>query len=184
MPQHSDLVGTIDLLNMLPDWFLEIGDFRALMDTEEIELAQFALFTKLVKDNFFVQTCDLQTLEAYEDLLAIPSDPDKPIAVRRWLVLLSLRRRPPFSLGYFKYMLNEIIGAGNYDLNIDYANYALTLAYTGNDLIVHEGIEMLFIEMLPAHITHTLIENIPAAVDHLYTGMAALNISTRHMPVL
>lgn len=102
------------LTDLLPTVYREIKSMYAAAETEDVELRNFIAMSKRVFDNFFIQTCDVETIKYYEDLLGIEAINKDNLEERREFVLSALNNQKPFTLQYLIEQLDAIFGADNW----------------------------------------------------------------------
>lgn len=103
-----------NLTDLLPTVYREIKSMYAAAETEDVELRNFIAMSKRVLDNFFIQTCDVDTIKYYEDLLGIEAINKDDLEERRAFVLSALNNQKPFTLQYLIEQLDAIFGADNW----------------------------------------------------------------------
>lgn len=108
-----------NLTDLLPTVYREIKSMYAAAETEDVELRNFIAMSKRVFDNFFIQTCDVDTIKYYEDLLGIEAINKDDLEERRAFVLSALNDQKPFTLQYLIEQLDAIFGAGNWSFPDD-----------------------------------------------------------------
>lgn len=92
----------------VPDIYDGVYEMQVLVDAEN-EIFDKALHeTKLLSNNQFIVTADLDGIKRFEDSLNIVSNDNDTIADRRNRVLLRLYTREPFTMHYLNNLLNEI----------------------------------------------------------------------------
>lgn len=164
-------VEEFDLLSLLPPYFQVILDYQELMSTERIELETLWGFIERVWDNLYIQTADEPTLSYYENLLGLVPEEDDDLELRRWRILTTFRRRPPFTLPHLYEFLNESLGIDNYRVDIDYPAYKITITGLVDDLVLFDEVVKVLITLLPAHLEFIHIrENAPSLDTKLYYG--------------
>lgn len=109
-----------NLTDLLPTVYREIKSMYAAAETEDVELRNFIAMSKRVFDNFFIQTCDVDTIKYYEDLLGIEAINKDDLEERRAFVLSALNDQKPFTLQYLIEQLDAIFGAGNWSFPDDF----------------------------------------------------------------
>jgi len=151
-----------DLITLLSDYFAEIVDFQALMDTEDIELSEFEKAMMQVQLNNYIQTMDTQMLTEHEALFHITASPLDTLEYRRLRLLNLYNNVTPLTMITLQMRLNEIVGAGNYKVEIDYANCLMTVTiWNGMMGIAHEVANFLIVS-IPAHIVLNVIQPLEA----------------------
>jgi hypothetical protein len=107
---------------LLPPVYRAIKDMYAYARSLDTELREFRVYMQHILRNFFVQTCDLQTIEYWENLLGIVLFGDETIEERRQNILLYLNNASPTTEAYVRSVLAKTFGEDNYDLWFDVAN--------------------------------------------------------------
>lgn len=139
---------------LLPPVYQRIKDVYAYARTLDTELREFLLFAKRILDNFFVQTCDLKTIEYWEELLDIHLYGDESIDDRRKNILLYLNNSSPTTEPYVRNILTSLFG-NNYDLHFDVEHnlpYNLNIEIRDTDIESINKFMEWFMRMCPAHI--------------------------------
>lgn len=123
-----------NLTQYLPHWFRQIGEFQQVMDTEEQQFNGLAQAMEQVRNNFFFQTMDEATVAAWEQVVGIKASPStESLDFRRARLINRISTRPPFTLQFLYDKLNQLLGVGNYTLEIDYPNYEIVIETAAED---------------------------------------------------
>jgi hypothetical protein len=142
---------------LLPPVYQKIKDVYAYARTLDTELREFLIFVKRILDNFFVQTCDLKTIEYWEELLDIHLYGDETIEERRNNILLYLNNSKPTTEAYVRQVLDRLFGRENYDLYFDLEHnlpYNLNIEIRDTDIDSINKFMEWFMRMCPAHILY------------------------------
>lgn len=118
-----------DLPDLLPPVYSGIRSMYETADTENTELKEAYALRNAIMRNFFVQTCDIKTLQYWEGLLGIDVIPGETVQERRDIILLYLVNNWQITKPYVEYQMYTAFGAGNYLFEYD----------SENNLIVHIG---------------------------------------------
>lgn len=140
---------------LLPPVYKKIRDVYAYARSLDTELREFLLYANRILDNFFVQKCDLQTLEYWERLLNIRLYGDETIEERRRNVLLYLNNSTPTTEPYVRELLDRLFGSENYDMFFDVEHnrpYDLYIEIRDTELNNINKFLYWFSAMCPAHI--------------------------------
>jgi Uncharacterized protein conserved in bacteria (DUF2313). len=120
-----DFVEVRKLFPKIYDDFLEV---------DEIANAQTAMcqvmnsYLVQVFTNQFILTADTFGIERFEKLLGITaSSVSESLEFRRQRVLNRFSMNPPYTLNFLKDRLDNIVGVGNWALEVDYDKYEMTL---------------------------------------------------------
>lgn len=121
-------------MQYLPDWFREIAEFGEIMKTETEQFDSLSEAMQTVKDNFFIQSMDQETIWAWEKAIGIAANPAvESLEFRRARLINRISTRPPFTLQFLYEKLDELIGVGKWDLEIDYPNYTIYIEASASD---------------------------------------------------
>ena len=104
---------------LLPPVYRAIKDMYAYARTLDTQLRESLTDMLAVRQNFFIQTCDLQTIEYWESLLGITLYGGETLEDRRQMIMIYLNNRFPTSEPYVRHVMETLFGAGNYDLEFD-----------------------------------------------------------------
>lgn len=157
-----------DLPDLLPPVYRNIKSMFATADAENIELLKFQAFVTRILDNFFIQTCDVQTIEYWETLLDIKLYGNPTLDERREMILLHLNNSDPITDPFVKQVMHNLFGQGNYTFKpTDDHPLAYIVEMYDTD---YEHIERFldwFYKVCPAHIALN-VSHIERADDDLY----------------
>ena len=138
-----------------PPWFREILDFQALCQTEGEELRVMAAFMERVHLNFFVQTMDEGTTAEWESVFHIvPNLVTETLSFRRDRILNRLSMHPPFTLTFLYQRLDALFGPGNWEVEVDYANYTLYIEAAVEDQQYFSEMSVTMDIIKPCHIVY------------------------------
>jgi uncharacterized protein YmfQ (DUF2313 family) len=142
-----------NLTELLPPVFKHIKQMFSASDTENEELLRLNSTAMVIKDNFFIQTCDSETLRYWEGLLGIEPEPGETIEQRRQDVLYKINNSQPITEPYLKEILTETFGAENFVLTHDPTNNLIVnLSIYNHSLTdINRFLKWLY-TVLPAHI--------------------------------
>lgn len=142
-----------DLQTLLPTVYAGIKSMYATAESENTELLEAkADYTKIL-DNFFVQTCGVQTLEYWENLIGITLYGDETIESRRQMVLLYLANNWQITQPFVKQRMLELFGVGNYSFEYHQDNHLIVnvLIQDATTNAIRRFIDW-FTKVCPAHI--------------------------------
>ncbi len=141
----------IDLMKVLPDYFREVKDFSAIMETEAQELEKAEDAIARIHANNFILTADPQTLSCYERLLKIlyiSGDAEE----RKKNILLQWKLLVPYTLPKLKEVLAETVGEENVFVDCRYDTYQTEIQILEQDIIMLRNLFDTVFKMMPAHI--------------------------------
>lgn len=153
----SDITYDFDagLLSLLPPWYREVAEYQQICSAEAQQLQTAALATQSIADNFYFQTMNLAGVQMWEQIFNITPNPaTETLAFRRARVLNRISMRPPYTLGFLYQKLDELVGPGLWSVEVDYANYALTIEAGAEDQSYWQELAYTVNHIKPAHITY------------------------------
>lgn len=153
----SDITYDFDteLLKLLPPWYREVAEYQQICNAEAQQLQTAALATQSIADNFYFQTMNLAGVQMWEQIFNITPNPaTETLAFRRARVLNRISMRPPYTLGFLYQKLDELVGPGLWSVEVDYANYALTIEAGAEDQSYWQELAYTVNHIKPAHITY------------------------------
>lgn len=144
------MIETINLKEMLPEWYQGVYEMNKLMEVEQSLLDELALKIKQSQDNLYVSTADSDTIRIYELMLKIATTSDDTLESRRFRVLTRLASQKPYTKRY----LTEMIHSFGSPANITYKFNQYQLEIKANFEKVGQifDLEYLIRTILPANI--------------------------------
>ena len=142
-----------DLQTLLPTVYAGIKSVYSTAESENTELLESkADYTKIL-DNFFIQTCDITTLEYWENLIGINLYGGETIDSRRQMVLLYLANNWQITQPLVKQRMLELFGVGNYTFDYDPNNHLLVTLhiYDATTNAIKRFLDW-FVKVCPAHV--------------------------------
>ena len=144
-----------DLLSLLPPWYREILDYQVICKTEAQQFELLAQEIVAIADNFFFQTMDEGSVLQWEQILGIVANPStETLDFRRARLINRISLRPPFTLGFLYQRLDELIGPGQWQVTVDYPNYALYIKSYAQDQSYATELSVTIGRIKPAHIVY------------------------------
>lgn len=141
------------LKDLLPPVFSSIKVVSSCAITEDIELQKILVVAKQILDNFFVQTCNEDTLRYWESLLNIKLYGEETIQERRDAILLRLANNQPITMPYVEQVMFDMFGDGNYEFKIDEENpYVIYFGVYETDFKRLDTFTRWFETVCPAHL--------------------------------
>lgn len=142
----------IQLLDQLPEWYKNVLDFREVCRTEQEEFDAIFQAIHEVRDNFFFQTMDIASVAQWESVMKIiPNPSSETLEFRRARLLNRLSNRPPFTLEFLKQKLDVLIGAGAWNIHVDYPNYTLYVESNAENQTYATEVAFTIQTTAPAH---------------------------------
>ena len=144
-----------NLLEQLPDWYAQILDYQELCLAEQPSFDAVADEIIAVADNFFFQTMDVDAVSQWERVFDIVADPTtETLEFRRVRVLNRISTKPPYTLAFLYQKLDELIGPGQWTVNVDYPNYTLYIESSAQDQSYATEVAFTINRIKPAHIVY------------------------------
>lgn len=142
-----------DLQTLLPPVYAGIKSMYATAESENTELLESKADYAKILENFFIQTCDVSTLEYWENIMGIKLYGDETIESRRQMVLLYLANNWQITKPYVKQRMLELFGVGNYEFEYDeYNNLIVNVrVYDASTNAIKRFLDW-FTKVCPAHI--------------------------------
>ena len=144
-----------ELCKQLPPWYREVLDYQQICQTETAQFEALAQEITGVADNFFFQTMGLSGVEMWEQIFHIVPNPQtEDIDFRRYRVLNRITTKPPYTLGFLYQKLDELIGPGLWEVNVDYPNYTLYIESSAQNQNYAQEVAFTINRIKPAHIVY------------------------------
>lgn len=123
------------LIEYLPEFLQEVREFKELFAAEDIEIEKLLSAIDSLTKETIVNTAENYGLERYEKIYNI-KDIAETIEGRRTNILFKMNNKAPYTFQWLINTLNVTIGEGNYNIEMDYENYKLTI----NVLAIYKNI--------------------------------------------
>lgn len=156
--------------DLLPPVYQAIKDMYAYARTLDTTLRDVLSDMNEIKDNFFIQTCDEDTLEYWENLLQIEPIPGDTDEKRRQDILMYLNNQNPYTEKFLRSNLDRYLGEGNYLLDVYPEEYRMTLFFTSLNPLVQKQMINLVTRIKPAHIALEAGITLTAESDNTIVG--------------
>lgn len=143
------------LCQQLPPWYREVLDYQQICQTETAQFETLAQEITGVAENFFFQTMGLSGVEMWEQIFHIVPNPQtEDLEFRRYRVLNRITTKPPYTLGFLYQKLDELIGPGMWEVNVDYPNYTLYIESSAQNQNYATEVAFTINRIKPAHIVY------------------------------
>lgn len=149
------------MIELIPVSLQDTLEMKELMLEYERLAQDQADATYLVITNATVKHCDEDALLLHELTYRIQFDPTESIEFRRQRLLTRMAVVPPYSLHYFKTLLDTYLGEGTY--SIEWASdFEIKVTLEGtNPSIEKEILDSILLNILPANIKVGIESNVP-----------------------
>lgn len=144
-----------NIIEYLPTWFRNIMDYQALCTTESQQMETLAQAIQTVADNFYFQTMNENAVQMWEQIFSIVPNPQtETLAFRQQRLINRIQMQPPFTLQFLYNKLDQLIGPGKYEINIDYPNYTLYILSSAENQAYATEVSYTIGRIKPAHIVY------------------------------
>ena len=144
-----------NIIEYLPTWFRNIMDYQALCTTESQQMETLAQAIQTVADNFYFQTMNENAVQMWEQIFSIVPNPQtETLAFRQQRLINRIQMQPPFTLQFLYNKLDQLIGPGKYEINIDYPNYTLYILSSAENQAYETEVSYTIGRIKPAHIVY------------------------------
>lgn len=149
--EEAPVAEKMALIEQLPFYFRPILEFQQLMIAHGWGYDLAEQVSGLILQNFFVQTCDEDTISQYEKLFGLLPEAGDTMEYRRERVLQIFSSTTPFDINYLDSKLQELFGT----------EYAMDVYPVSSELYVllqserYGAINLLYdllLSIVPAHI--------------------------------
>lgn len=137
------------LIDYLPPFMQGFAEVKAVMRTEQPELDRAWLDIQVPLADAFIMDCDEYGIKKYESFVGVIPDPKDTLDDRKARVLIYWNNFVPYTYRVLVRRLNELCGAGNYEIYGSQENYELFLKTSlmlGGQM---QSLEHLLIQMVP-----------------------------------
>lgn len=142
-----------EMLSLLPTWYREVLDYQQICQTEQKQMQTLAQEIAAVADNLFLQTMDAASVSQWEQIFGIvPNLATETLAFRRARLINRLSSRPPFTIWFLQEKLDDLIGPGQWTVNMDYPNYTLYVESSAENQQYATEVSYTVNSIKPAHI--------------------------------
>ncbi len=113
------------LIDYLPPFMQDFAEIKAVMRTEQPELDRAWLDIQIPLADAFIMDCDEYGIKKYESFVGTIPDPEDTLDARKARVLIYWNNFVPYTYRVLVRRLNELCGAGNYEIYGSLENYEL-----------------------------------------------------------
>lgn len=152
--------------DLLPPVYAGIESMRATAETEDVELRNFYAIRDSILANFYVQTCDVKTLQYWEQLLEIELDGGETIDQRRQMILMYLIANWQITKPYVEKVGVGYFGEGNFAITYDPDNHLIVdIRMWNSDYNFVRRFVKWFERVCPAHVKWDAVPVFPSESD-------------------
>lgn len=143
------------LCEFLPEWYRRVKDYQQICLAESNDFETLAGNVNAVADNYFPQTMDAGTLTMWEQALGIVPNPQtESIEFRQARLINRISTRPPLTLPFLYQKLDELIGPGEWQCEVDYSNYTIYIKSSAINQSYAVEVSYTINRIKPAHIVY------------------------------
>lgn len=147
------------------DGYVEID---AIIDTEDKAFEEIGVNFRRAINNQFIKLADETGISAYEVLFDVIADPStETLEERRDRLLNRVSVIPYYTTIFLRNRLDSLIGAGLYNLIIDYDNYTLYLESAAENQLYYNEIAVLMSNIKPCNIVFI---NMPLVLQQIFVS--------------
>lgn len=147
------------------DGYVEID---AIIDTEDKAFEEIGVNFRRAINNQFIKLADETGISAYEVLFDVVADPStETLEERRDRLLNRVSVIPYYTTIFLRNRLDSLIGAGLYNLIIDYDNYTLYLESAAKNQLYYNEIAVLMSNIKPCNIVFI---NMPLVSQQIFVS--------------
>lgn len=147
------------------DGYVEID---AIIDTEDKAFEEIGANFRRAINNQFIKLADETGISAYEVLFDVIADPStETLEERRDRLLNRVSVIPYYTTIFLRNRLDSLIGAGLYNLIIDYDNYTLYLESAAENQLYYNEIAVLMSNIKPCNIVFI---NMPLVLQQIFVS--------------
>lgn len=133
--------------------------YEGVLETDELIKTENEMFNWLftviqqAKLNQFIAYADETGIYAYEQLFQIAADPEnETLEQRRFRLLNRIQTLSYFTMNYLREKLDNILGAGNYEVLMDYSSYTLYISSSVKNSFLYTEVSTTINKIKPANI--------------------------------
>lgn len=170
----------VNLLEYLPNFMQEYREIRQIMKSEEPEFKTLWDLFKKVFNNQFIQYCDEDGISKFEEMLNLHRYENDTLEIRIFRVLTYWNDQIPYTWRVLVNRMNQLCGAGNYELKPNFNAYELGIITKFDDVKKYDELNSMLKTILPANLGFNSINVLtPKIVNNIYIAVGAvININT------
>lgn len=113
------------MIQFLPHFLRDIKEYDALYKAYEAYMLDIGTEIQKMRLRLFFNDLDEKGCEMWENIMGITPKADSTIEERIAVIKATAKNEPPYTDETLEARLKIICGEGNYEINRDYANYAI-----------------------------------------------------------
>ena len=140
------------LTNQLPQYFRPIIEFQEILKAHSFILSKLNFDLGKIRANFYIATCDEDTISYYEKILGIVNHFGDTLDFRRIRVLQKLNTIVPFCIEFLRDKLIGLYGENGYVIDVDPLKSELKIKITSDRYGAVDLLYDLLWDVVPAHV--------------------------------
>lgn len=117
----------VDIANYLPNIVKEITEFQYISNTENPEINLMWDSIQNVFDDQFVNTATVSGIKRWEKIFKMVPKANHTLEDRASIIVTRLNEQLPYTHRVLKQLLDQLCGIDEYDLNINYNQYEISI---------------------------------------------------------
>nr|DAO51423.1 MAG TPA: tail protein [Caudoviricetes sp.] len=142
------------IIKNYPNFERKILEFQKIAGAEDMFISDADFERQRVLANQFVLTADANGLSMFENLYGIIPQSTDSLELRRERILIRIQLQPPYTVKFLKLQLDKIIGKGQYELNIDYDKFEISIGSVAKNQTYAQEISIIMGKILPCNMRY------------------------------
>ena len=139
------------LTGQLPRYFRPVTEFQEILKAHGYGLSGICDVMTRLQENFYLSTCDEETVAYYENLFGLRVRLGDTLDFRKERLLQKFNTVVPFSIGFLKAKLGMLYGTDGYTLDVDSVESILRIKVTSDRYGAIDLLYDLLWDVVPAH---------------------------------
>ena len=166
----------VNLLSYLPQFMQDYREIRNIMASEEPELRLLWELLRKVFNNQFIQYCDEDGISKFEEMLGLHRYENDTLEIRIFRVLTYWNDQIPYTWRVLVNRMNQLCGAGNYELRPNFNVYELGITTKFDDAKKYDELNNMLKTILPANLGFNSINILtPKTENRIYITNGVIN---------
>ena len=164
------------LIEYVPPVLQDVEEYQVLMsEGEQPHIDALWNEVESALHNQFIADADESGVERYERLVDISPNPEETLEVRKLKVMARWNNQQPYTMRTLEEKMDELCGAGNYSITMDYGAYTITIEVDMPMKGQVDELERMLAWLLPANLVAVGANNMAREMnDDMYQGTAVV----------
>ena len=145
------------LIDYLPTVLKLVREYQAIMYSEQPEMVDLYVEIQTALDNQFIHTATEYGVKRWEKLLNIVPKATSTLDERKFVILLRLAEKLPFTYRVLQQLLNELCGESGYTMQLNHNIYKLTVIIGLTSANNFNDVKAMLRRVIPANLTLDLL---------------------------